>query len=265
MATNILALKKEAVKLGMDKNEAKKANRSVLEDFIKSAGTPKSKKKSLKKSSAAKPKHKTATAKKTATKKATTKKSAAPKAAAKKAPAAKSAKAGKAKRPSPKAENTGVGRLSLDGKIDWAAESEEWNPRAGGPVERLFKALKKARGDVDKAADALASDVWDFVGKIKRNGEKRTKAEANAMLRYRLNRTKWEFATRTGQHNPATDRVEYGTGDYASTRRKGAAKKSNKTAAKKPERKPAAAKKRGRPVGSKSKPKASTKKRAAKK
>lgn len=242
MATNILALKKEAVKLGMDKNDAKKANRSVLEDFIKSAGKaskPSKKSAPAKKAAVSKPAKK-ATVKKKAATKPTAKKSAA-KPSAKKAPAAKkSAPAGKAKRPS-KSEN-GVGRHSI-GSIDWTVESEDWNPRAGGPVERLFKALKKAKGNVDKAYEALSGDMYDFVGKTKRNGERRSKGEAQAMLRYRLSRTKFEYARRTGQHESATDRVEYGTGDYASTRRKGAKSAAKKAA---PAKKSSSKKKSGK-------------------
>lgn len=251
MATNVLALKKEAVKLGMNRDEAKRANRKQLEDFIANAGKAPAKKNVKKKSSPAKVAKKTGAAKKKTGKperkkpveKAQRKKT-------EKAPAAKKSgkKSGEAKRPSRKPrENTGVGRASL-GKINWNKTSPEWNPKKGGPVERLFKALKKRNGNVDKAFDDLKGSVWDFVGKKLRNGEKRSQKSAHAMLRYRLNRTKFEFAVRTGQHESATDRVEYGTGTYASERRK---KPGRKKAENKPARKPAAKKQTRKPASKK--------------
>jgi hypothetical protein len=89
---------------------------------------------------------------------------------------------------------------------------EGWNPRAGSAPDRIIKALKKFRGDRAKVFDFLAPDVWDFVGKTKRNGDKRTKAEALDMLAYRISRTAWDFAMRTKQHDAADNRVKYGTG-----------------------------------------------------
>lgn len=263
MAENVLKLKKQAVSLGMDRDAAKRANRKQLEDFISNAKDGKSsggKKLAKKKHAPETPAKKTGAKKKTAAKPERKKTAEKP---SRKAPAAKKSakKAGEAKRPS-NADNNGVGRISL-GSIDWNATSDEWNPKPGGPVERLFKALKKRRGDVDKAFDDLKGDVWDFVGKKLRNGEKRSKESAHAMLRYRLNRTKFEFAVRTGQHQSATDRVEYGTGTYATTRRKGGKKTtSGKQDAKKPPRKAENKKTPRKPAASK---KTTSKKTAGKK
>lgn len=210
MAENVLKLKKRAVSLGMSKDEAREAGRKVLEAFIADAenggGEKKAAKKAVKKAVA---KKKVAGKKSSENKKASTKK----------APAEKSGKgSGKAKRPRAKS-NDGIGRASI-GEIDWKVESDEWNPRKGSPVEGLFRALKKAKGNIDKAFDAIHDDMYEYVGRKKRDGTKRTKAEAEAMLRYRLNRTKYEYATRTGQHEQATERAEYGTGQYATTRAK---------------------------------------------
>jgi hypothetical protein len=135
----------------------------------------------------------------------------------------------------PKIDSDALGRLNID-TIDWTVESDEWNPRKGGPVEKLFKALKKSKGNIDKAYAMISSAPHEFVGKTKRDGTKRSKAEIEATLRYRLNRTKWEYGIRTGQHISADpkNRAQYGTGDYATTRKVKPARKvtAKKTAAK---------------------------------
>lgn len=231
MAVNVLKLKKRAVELGMSKDDAKKATRPELESFIATASVEdkpeakKSVKKKLTKKAQARKSSKSSEntkSKKSSSKKSTTKKS-----GTKSAPAESRKNSGKAKRPaSQKSGSNDTGRAAIEG-LDWTATSDEWNPKVGGPVERLFKALKKAKGDIDKAFDATVGDLYDFVGKKKRDGSKRTKGEAEAMLRYRLNRTKFEFARRTGQHKSATNRAEYGTGDYATTRKKKAPRKQS--------------------------------------
>lgn len=219
MAENIIKLRKRAVAAGMDAEDARKAERPALEKYLKkNSGSSKpvaaKKKKKGNKASVAKPK------------------------AAKKDKATKPKATAKPKKSGGSKGNSSVGRASI-GKIDWTATSDDWNPNPGSAVDRLFKALKKAKGDVGKAYDALKGDVWDFVGKTKRNGEKRTKADGLAMLKYRLNRTKFEFATRTGQHAKGTNRVTYGEGEYAAATKKAArkakssAKKSTASPAKK--------------------------------
>lgn len=237
MAENVLKLKKRAVELGMDKSDAKTANRSVLEAFISKAekGTSKKKaEKSAKKSTPAK--------KKSASKKTTSKKTVKKSADKKSAPAAKkSAKTGKAKRRSTKSDS---GR-ELIGSIDFTM-TEGWNPREGSPVARIFKALKKAKGNVDKTVDALMPEIDKLVSKAKPDGTKRTKDEKRALLKYRVNRTKWEFATRTGQHSASENRVQYGTGEYAQSTKKAARKASSVKRAT-----PNTSKKRGRPKSKK--------------
>lgn len=212
MAENVLKLKKQAVELGMPRNDALKATRLTLEKFIaeSSKSKPKVEKSAKKKTKVAAEKPVAKSKKKTAKPKAEkVSKSASSK---KKSPAVKSTKVqGKAKRTS-KVSDDEAGRNVIS-SLDWNAESDFWNPREGGATERMFKVLKKAKGNIDKAFEAIVGEMFDFVGKKKRNGEKRTKAEAEAMLRYRLNRTKYEFATRTGQHESATNRIEYGSGN----------------------------------------------------
>jgi hypothetical protein len=245
MAT-LQALKRQAKKAGIPAAQIRRASSAdELQELIASNGEPvkAAAKKAIKKSSAVK---------KSVVKKATAKKS------AKKAPAAKSTK-GKAKRPS---TNGDVGR-ALIGKVDFD-KTGEWNPRSGSAPDRIIKALKKSKGNRDRAFTLLSPDIWDFMGKVKRNGERRTKAEANAMLKYRIARTLWDFCLKTNQHAVATNRIEYGTGPNATTpKKRGRPAKKAQTAPKRRGRPPGSknkataksttGKRRGRPPGSKKK------------
>ena len=118
----------------------------------------------------------------------------------------------------PKAGNSSVGRATI-GKIDYTVESNAWNPRHNTPVDRIFRSLKKHRDNAEKVFTELASHIkeWNLVSSKKADGSRRSKGEMEAMLRYRINRTRFEFATRTGQHKKGTKRVKYGEGDYASS------------------------------------------------
>lgn len=223
---SVLALKKKATSLGMERSAALKANRKQLEDFIANAGKSGSANGAKKKATATK------AVKKAVTKKATTTKAVAKKSTATK-PATRKAAATKPKattRRAAKPSEDETGRATI-GEIDWT-ETENWNPRVGGPTERMFKALKKFKGNVDKAFDFLSGDLYEFVHRNKNDGTKRTKAEAEAMLRYRLNRTKFQFAVQTGQHEIATNRVEYGTGSRAQETKKASRSRSRTTPAK---------------------------------
>lgn len=199
--------------------------------------------------------------KKAAVKKAVRKSSAAKKSPARKASGNSGRKAstpakskGKAKRSSASSYEPKGGRNLLS-KVNFS-KTDGWNPREGSAPDRIVKALKRFKGDRTKVFDHLKGDVWDFVQKTKSNGEKRTKADALEMLRYRISRTAWDFAMRTGQHEAADNRVEYGTGGTGNGNFKPA--KAKKSSAKKSgaqsRSKPAA--KRGRPVGSKNRAKA---------
>lgn len=213
MPENILKLKKQAVAAGMPKADAMKADRKTLNAFLADDEKPSKPKKGVTKKKATK---KGAT---TTTKKSTKKATKAERKATPTKPSTKKA----TRKPAKRSENTGdLGRVGIDkSRLDWSAESDEWNPKKGGPVEKLFKALKKSKGNIDKAYEIVKGDLYEFVGKTKRDGTKRTKDEAQAMLRYRLNRTLYEFAVRTGQHNGAAseNRAAYGTGVYATTRK----------------------------------------------
>lgn len=163
-----------------------------------------------------------------------------------KAPAAKSTK-GKAKRLSttPTKKNGASGRNLID-SVDFD-KTKGWNPRAGSAPDRIMKALKKFKGNREKAFDSLSPDVWDFVGKVKRNGDKRTKTEAQEMLRYRISRTLFDFTVQTKQHKIASNRIAYGTGPHAKQKPKRG--RPAKAAVEAPKR-------RGRPPGTKNKAKA---------
>lgn len=197
-------------------------------------------------------------------------------------PATKSGNSGKAKRPTAaKATRVAMeesGRNLLD-TIDYR-ETEGWNAREGSAPDRIVKALRKFKGKREKVFDYLVGDIWDFVAKKRRDGTKNTRTEAEKMLRYRIARTDWDFAMRTGQHTKAENRAEYGTaGTGAGTFKPAGSKvkakgnstktKTTKTKARatakatpakrgRPKKTEAVAGKRGRPVGSKNKAKVKT-------
>lgn len=231
MAVNVLKLKKDAVAKGMDKDKARTASRADLEEFLSAPAKAPAKKAPAKASKAA-PVKKSPVKKTPARKPAAAKKS-----ATAKAPAARAAK-----RPAtPSTDESG--RHNLSG-IDYTV-TDNWNPRAGSAVEAIFKALKRTKGNVQKAFDILVPSIGDFVGAKKQDGTKRTKADREAMLMYRVNRTNFDFAVKTGQHQSATNRAQYGTGAYAT---KAPPRKATprKAAAKPASRRPAAAKKTAR-------------------
>ena len=230
MAADILKLKKEAVAKGMPKDQARSANRAVLTAFL---AKPVRKAAPAKKATASAPVKKAPVRKTTAATKAPARKPAAKKPVPAKAPATRKT----AKRPATPS-NGDAGRNRID-TLDYTV-TDGWNPRAGSAVERIFRALKKYRGNVDKTFDALVGEISDFVGAKKQDGTKRTKQDRENMLRYRISRTKFDFAIKTMQHEIATERVPYGTGAYATTRAvKAPVKRTVKPAAKRVASKPA--------------------------
>jgi hypothetical protein len=234
MATQMQALRKEAKALGISAGDIRDASSvTELRTLIKNYNgkpTKSSAKKAVKKATA------TATVKKSA----------------KKAPAAKST-TGKAKRPSatPVAKKSGASGRNLITSVDFD-KTKGWNPRTDSAPDRIMKALKKAKGNRTKAFEILLPDVWDFVGKTKRNGDKRTKDEAREMLKYRISRTLFDFVRQTKQHKIATNRIEYGSGPNANANAKAKAKRGRPAKAQAAK---ATGRKRGRPKGSKNKTK----------
>lgn len=226
MAESLIQLKKSAVALGMDKSKAQGADRAMLEAFVSS----------MKAASAA-------PAKKRKTQSAAPVKKKATNSASTSAPAKKST-TGQAKRPTTAAgtskatttktqadSNGDVGRAKI-GTVKYNDYDEDtWKPREGSPVDVIFRSLRKHKDNVEKVFEDLKPTVYDFVGKTKKDGTKRSKAEALNMLHYRILRTRFEFAVKTGQHKVATNRIAYGTGEHAQATK--AAQKAQKTAAKK--------------------------------
>jgi hypothetical protein len=102
------------------------------------------------------------------------------------------------------------GRYVLE-DVDFG-ETDGWNARPGSAPDRIIKALKKYRGNREKVFDALVDEIGDFVKPKRRDGTKWAKGEREKMLAYRIARTAWDFALKTGQHEKASNRVEYGTG-----------------------------------------------------
>lgn len=124
--------------------------------------------------------------------------------------------------------------------------TEGWNARPDSAPDRIFKALKRSRGNRQRAFEILAPDVWDFVGRRMADGTKRDKQNALSMLKYRIARTLWDFVRLTEQHEIAENRIEYGTGGNGNSKtRKPVRKASTKTGTAK----------RGRPKGSTTKTK----------
>jgi hypothetical protein len=223
MAESLLALKKRAVKSGMDKAEARKAGRDTLLKYLKSADKSSSKASPAKKKGSSKP---VAAKKKGAAKVTKTHKKT--KATSKK----------KAGRPSKASSNGDAGRIEI-GKIKWSMKSDDWNPRPDSGTGIIFAALKRNKGDLKATYKELKGKLSKLVPAKTRQGRKRSKEEQQADLKYRINRTKWDFAMRTGQHSAGTNRSKYGTGKYATAAKKEKRKQSRKTTM---------GKKRGRPA-----------------
>jgi hypothetical protein len=135
------------------------------------------------------------------------------------------------------------GRNVLDG-VNYSL-TDGWNARPDSAPDTIIKVLKKFRGDREKAFDFLVQDIGDFVKPRKRDKTKWAKGEREQMLRYRIARTAWDFALKTGQHEKAENRVQYGTGGtgrgiWKPAKKAAPAKARTTKAATKTTRKPAA-------------------------
>lgn len=130
--------------------------------------------------------------------------------AKKSTPAKKNSTKGAPKKSKPASKSaTNEGRFTL-GKIDYSV-TDGWNPRVGSPPDKIIKAVKKSKGNRVRAYEILKDSVWTFVAKKRADGTKRTLAEAQNMLKYRISRIMWQYALKTGQHAPSPNRAEYGT------------------------------------------------------
>lgn len=108
-------------------------------------------------------------------------------------------------------KSNGQGRIPLPSRARW---NEPFNTREGSVAEEIFLALKSNKGDVEATFNSLKGRALKLAG-TGRGGVKRSKEEALAWLRYRINRIKFDYLTKTGQHEPGTDRIAYGTGERA--------------------------------------------------
>jgi hypothetical protein len=245
---NIVELRRKAKKLGLSRKVVT-GSRADLEAAIAAAG--KNGDKPSKKKKAVKAAVNSEVPRKRGRPKGSTNK---PKKAgstttAKRTPAESRKNSGKAKR-SASTSNGDAGRLLVGSLSFTNYDEDDWNPREGSRTEYIFSTLKKYKGDVEKTFNALKDEVNDLIERTKRNGEKRTKEERLDTLRYHIHQVRWRFAVQTGQHEKATNRIEYGTGANAKPKRgrpkKGEAQVTHS----------AGAKKRGRPKGSTNKAKA---------
>jgi hypothetical protein len=86
----------------------------------------------------------------------------------------------------------------------------EWGGAKTGNRALIFAALKKFKGNRNKAFDSLKSQARAMYGR------RRTKADAERLLRWHLSRVLLDYATATGQHKQSTLK-----GDYSGNRRGG--------------------------------------------
>jgi len=110
--------------------------------------------------------------------------------------------------------NGDPGRNMLE-NIDWS-KTEGWNPRPDSAVDIMFEALQHYKGDRQQALDYILETYpgkelieYKFVGPAKRDGTKRTAKEQRDYLSYRIARTAWDFAIKTGQHTKSENRKPY--------------------------------------------------------
>ena len=240
MANESIQLRAKAKKLGIDGYKA--MSQDELRAAIKRAEgkSGSSGKTAAKKSSTNGTARKSASGRKSAAAKVTTpkksapKKSSAPKSSTRK-PTAKKAPAAPAKRPS----SGGAGRVGIDNaSIDWTAESNVG--KSGGNREVIMKSLRKFKGNVDKVFAALSDNAQKMYPKTE-DGKKRTKAEAQTLLRWHISRVKFDFVKDTGQHQGAT-RAKASSAPKSGGKSSGGKKAG---AARKPAQKPAQGRKSG--------------------
>jgi len=204
MATQMQSLRNKAKLLGIDTAAIRKAKTvSELQDLILNGDAPAP---TPAKRKPGRP------AKATTTRKATPAKRGRPAKATPKPVAKKTAIR------TPASTNGDAGRIEL-GDVDFSV-TDGWNARPGSAPDRIIGALRRFKGNRAKVFDFLSGDVWEFVGRKLRDGSRRSQASADDMLRYRISRTAWDFAIKTGQHEKSTNRAEYGTGTRKPTKAK---------------------------------------------
>lgn len=99
----------------------------------------------------------------------------------------------------PKAQANGqAGRVAIvNSDIDWKAESNVG--ASGGNRETIMKALRRFKGNVTKVFEHLEDQAQVMYPKTVEN-RKRSKADAQSLLRWHISRVKFDFVKDTGQH-----------------------------------------------------------------
>jgi len=256
MAINIMKLRQMAKRQGMDSSQVRAATREDLEAFLNDNGS--SAKRGRKATPVKRGRASTSTRKAAPTKR----KPGRPKGSknktttARKSAPAQSAQTGrKAKRQTttatkPKAKSNGEAGRMIIGTLDFSNYDEaDWNPRRESATGRVFALLRKFRGNVDKVFNAIIDDdgLYNLVAPAKsRLGNKRNVEERDAVVMYRINRTRFDFAVRTGQHEKATNRSNAAPQEGTTKRKRGSATKTARKPVGRP-RKAEQPKRRGRP------------------
>lgn len=271
MASELIQLRARAKKAGIPASEFKGLGIADLKNLIAGSATPAAAKKGAPAKGAAKPAvvkgaaRKAAPAKGAPARKPAARKPAATKPTAKKAPATSTARKpatrstaakGTAKRPSSAAvkkapvrkpvaakaparkpaKATAAGRNLIDNsQIDWQAE---WSGGQSGNRQTIIKAVRRFKGDTTKVFNHLADQAQAMFPKNEITNAKRTKAEAQAQLRWMISRVKLDFVKATGQHESSTNRAGYGESDneQAIARRKATLKQRKALGIKAPAR-----------------------------
>lgn len=226
MAT-LQALRTSAKSLGIPAAEIRKADAEELRSLIMEAmtgGTPK-----------------TTTRKKTTPTRKPARSTAKPaKKTTARTPVASKPKPAPAKTVTKRTTSTnGAGRHEL-GKINYRL-TDGWNARPDSVPSLIIATLRKHKGDREAVFEELRPVVFKkgIVGRTMKDGSKRTQASAEDMLRYRIARTEWDFAMKTGQHEKSTNRAAYGEGtrnpnNNGPAKKKTAPARSTAKAARKP-------------------------------
>jgi hypothetical protein len=168
------------------------------------------------------------------------------------APAESAPRGRKAKRPTQTARSdNGDPGANKIGKLRYTGYNKaDWNPRPDSGTGVLFALLKEFNDDVEAVAEEVLDDpeLFDLIApKRTRLGDTRTKDKRIETVYFRINRLRFDFGMKTGQHEKATNRSNSnGNGGSKPQKRRG------RPPAQKAEDKP----KRGRPKGSTNKPRA---------
>lgn len=220
MANETIQLRAKAKTLGIDgyramsteelKKAIKSAEKGTASSKVEQPSTNGASATGSKRKGAAKKGTARKTADKSSSKKKTPAKTTTRKSSAKSAPAApaKRSASGAGKKKSSTAKTTTAAKSGQPGRvqivnaeIDWSAPSKIG--QSGGNRQTIMKLLRSKKGNVAKVFDALADNAQSMYGKTD-DGKRRTKGDAQALLRWHISRIKFDFVKDTGQHEGVT-------------------------------------------------------------